>query len=76
MIYEPSKSEFQGEVNTWLEKEVKIVKNITFDSTYGKSHMHVMEDADGNIYVWSTASKNLEEGKTLMLKMKVKEHKE
>lgn len=76
MIYEPSKSEFQGEINTWLEKEVKITKNITLDSHYGESHMHIMEDADGNVYVWTTASKNLEEGKTFMLKMKVKEHKE
>jgi len=76
MIYEPSKSEFQGEVNSWLEKEVKIIKNIAISSTYGDSHMHIMEDNDENVYVWTTASKNLEEGKTFFLKMKVKEHKE
>lgn len=76
MIYEPSKSEFQGEVNTWLEKEVKIVKNISLSSNYGDSHMHIMEDNDENVYVWTTASKNLEEGKTYTIKMKVKEHKE
>ena len=76
MIYEPSKSEFQGEVNTWLEKEVKIVKNISLSSNYGDSHMHIMEDDDENVYVWTTASKNLEEGKTYTIKMKVKEHKE
>ncbi len=76
IIYEPSKSEFQGEVNTWLEKEVKITKNIALDSHYGESHMHIMEDAEGNVYVWTTASKNLEEGKTFVIKMKVKEHKE
>ena len=76
LIYEPSKSEYQGEVNTWLEKEVTITKNITLDSNYGESHMHIMEDADENVYVWTTASKNIEEGKKIILRMKVKEHKE
>lgn len=76
MIYEPSKSEFQGEVNTWIEKEVTIIKNIVLDSHYGESHMHIMEDNEENVYVWTTASKNLEEGKTYTIKMKVKEHKE
>jgi len=76
LIYEPSKSEYQGEVNTWLEKEVTITKNIALDSNYGESHMHIMEDADENVYVWTTASKNIEEGKKIILRMKVKEHKE
>ena len=76
IIYGESKSEYQGSPNEWLEHEVVIKKNITLDSHYGESHMHIMEDADGNVYVWTTASKNLEEGKTFTIKMKVKEHKE
>ena len=46
------------------------------DSQFGISHMHIMLDADGNEYVWTTASKSLEEGSTVHMRMKVKDHKE
>lgn len=71
-----SKSEYQGEKDSWLEKDVTITKNIPLDSQYGLSHMHVMEDEDGNVYVWTTASKNIEENTTVHMHMKVKDHKE
>lgn len=71
-----SKSEYQGEKDEWLEKEVKIKKNISLDNQYGHSHMHIMEDADENVYVWTTASKSLEVGATIHMRMKVKDHKE
>ena len=76
LIYEPSKSTYQGEVGTWLIKDVVIKSNIELDSRFGLSHMHVMEDEDGNVYVWTTASKNIATGTVLHMKMKVKEHKE
>ena len=76
LIHGVSKSEYQGEKDTWLEKDVTIKKNIALSSQYGDSHMHIMEDADENVYVWTTASKNLEVGSTVHMKMKVKEHKE
>ena len=76
LIYGESKSEYQGSPDEWIEHEVVIKKNIPLTGHFGDSHMHVMEDADENVYVWTTASKNLEEGKTFNIKMKVKEHKE
>lgn len=76
LIHGESKSEYQGEKDTWLEHDVTIIKNIEVSSQYGDSHMHVMEDASGNVYVWTTASKSLEEGKIFHLRMKVKDHKE
>lgn len=76
MIYEPSKSQFQGEKDEWLIREVHIVKNIAVNNNYGECHLHLMEDADENVYVWITASKNFAEGKTLKMKMKVKDHQE
>jgi hypothetical protein len=76
LIYGESKSEYQGSPNEWIEAEVTIKKNISLSGQYGDSHMHIMEDTAGNEYVWTTASKNLEEGKTFIIKMKVKEHKE
>ena len=74
--YGVSKSEYQGEKDGWLEKDVTIKKNIFLSSQYGDSHMHIMEDADGNEYVWTTASKSIEEGSNVHMRMKVKDHKE
>ena len=74
--YGVSKSEYQGEKDEWLERDVTIKKNIPLDTRYGSSNMHIMEDADGNVYVWTTASKSIEENSTIHIKMKVKEHKE
>lgn len=76
MLYGESKSQYQGEKDDWLEHDVIIKRNITVSSSYGDSHMHIMEDAEGNVYVWTPASKSLEEGKTIHLRMKVKDHKE
>ena len=76
IIYEPSKSEYQGEVGQWLEKDVKITKRLAFESNYGVTNMHIMEDADENVYIWNTGSKTLNENQTYHLKMKVKEHKD
>lgn len=71
-----SKSEYQGEVGDWLERKVTIKKNVPVDGRFGESRVHIMEDADGNEYVWITASKNLEVGYKCVMHMKVKEHKE
>jgi hypothetical protein len=76
MLYGESKSQYQGEKDSWLEHDVIIKRNIAVSSSYGESHMHIMEDAEGNVYVWTTASKSFEEGKTIHLRMKVKDHKE
>lgn len=72
-----SKSQWQGTVGEWLAPlEVKVVKNITLNGQYGEAHMHIMQDADENVYVWTTGSKNFPVDKELKLKMKVKEHSE
>ena len=72
----PSPSEYQGNVNDWLELDVTIKKNIEISTNYGTSRMHIMEDKDKNVYVWTTSSKSLEENETYHLRMKVKEHRE
>ena len=76
LTHEPCKSEYQGTPGEWLIKEVTIKQALNFDGMFGANTMHIMEDADENIYVWSTASKHLEVGSTIKMKMKVKEHKE
>lgn len=76
LIATPSVSEYQGTVGAWMVKEVTIKRNMKFDTRYGSNHMHIMEDADKNVYVWNSSSKDLAEGKTVTMRMKVKEHKE
>ena len=76
LIATPNPSEYQGTVGDWIRAEVTIKKNLRFENRYGTTHMHIMEDADKNVYVWNSSSKNLEEGKTVTMRMKVKEHKE
>ena len=75
LISEPSPSRYQGEIGAWIQRDVTVQKNLTFDGRYGVSHMHILSDG-ANIYVWTTASKSLPEGKSVSLKMKVKDHKE
>lgn len=75
-IYGQNNSKYQGQKDDWLTHAVIVKKNITTETHYGETHIHILEDVEGNQYVWTTASKNLEEGCTYILKMKVKEHKE
>ena len=74
---EESKSQWQGNPGEWLNPiSVKVVKNIVLDSRYGVSHMHILQDENENVYVWTTGSKDYPVDKILNLKMKVKEHSE
>lgn len=71
-----NKSQFQGTIGEVIQRTVTIKNNIMIESKYGKSRIHIMKDNDGNEYVWNTASTSLTAGKTFVLKMKVKDHKE
>lgn len=75
LICEPSKSEFQGEKDEWLERKVTVVKKVNLDGRYGPSHMHIMEDSDKNVYIWTTGSKDLNVDANYTIRMKVKDHK-
>lgn len=76
LLYGESKSTFQGVVGEWMERTIVVKKNIKMENRYGGSNFHVMEDSDGNVYVWSTSSKSLEVDQEYKLRMKVKEHKD
>lgn len=75
LISEPSPSRYQGEIGAWIQRDVTVTKNIELDGRYGVSHMHILNDG-ANVYVWTTGSKNIPEGKSIALKMKIKDHKE
>ena len=71
-----SNSTYQGKENDWLEKEIVVKENIAREDHFGEKHTHYMRDAEGNMYIWETGTKNFEVGMALKLRMKVKAHKE
>lgn len=76
LTYEPSNSEFQGKIGERIEVTVTVDKNIEVNGYYGSSNMHVMSDAAGNVYVWTTASKSWSEGSVRTIRGTIKDHKE
>lgn len=71
-----SHSEYQGQPEDKITRTVTIVRNIPLISYYGDSNCHIMEDVAGNIYVWTTAAKNIPEGSKIQFTGKVKAHQE
>lgn len=72
--YEPSTSEFQGNIGDRVTITAILLKDCKFDTQWGTSHLYTFEDSNGNIYVWKTTSKQLESGKTFNFRGTIKEH--
>ena len=75
LIYDPGTSEFQGEIGERLELILTVEKAIELEGYYGRSTMHIMNDYDGNCYVWTTSAKHWEPETEHHIKGTVKEHK-
>jgi len=75
VLYDPGTSEYVGEIGDKIEVELTVTKNITLDGYYGLSHMHIMEDDCGNVYVWTTQAKDWEEGSVHKIAAGVKDHR-
>ena len=75
LIYEPDPSQYVGNIGDRLELMLTVQRVIDLDGYYGISHMHVMTDPDENVFVWTTASKKWEAGKTYHIRGTVKEHR-
>ena len=69
-------SQYQGQENEWLQKEVKVINKQSKDSRYGTKYTYYLSDAENNTYIWETGTKDYPIAQTVSLKMKVKEHKE
>ena len=75
LMYDPSPSKWQGSIGDRLEKTLTVTKVIPIEGYYGNSTMHIFSDPEENVYVWTTAAKTLEVGKTYIIRGSVKEHK-
>lgn len=61
-------SEYIGSIGERREFLLTVVKNISFDSGYGTSHIHTFNDEAGNEYIWSTSAKSWGVGETKHIK--------
>ena len=75
LMYEEGNSDFQGSVGDRLQLRVKVIKALSLDGYYGPSTMHIMQDENENVYVWTTASKSWAENSEHFIRGTVKEHK-
>lgn len=75
LIYDAGTSEYVGNIGERLELTVSVVRNIKLDNDYGSSNMHIMEDADGNNFVWTTSAKDWAEGSVKHIRGTVKDHR-
>ena len=77
VIYEPTESEYVGEIGERLDLYITIEKVIKFDNDYGHSTMYLMRDDCGNAFVWNTSSvKDWKEGEERHIRGTVKAFKE
>ena len=76
LVGEVTNSQYQGEIDTWLQKIVLVKNKKTKESHFGTKHTYTLVDDENNMYVWETGAKDYAKGISVALKMKVKEHKE
>lgn len=74
LLFDPSPSEFVGSVGERIEIEITVTKAIPIENDYGHSTLHQFEDVDGNVYIWTTASKSWSVGSTKRIRGTIKQH--
>lgn len=66
----------EWELNSWIEKEVKIRTKTTNENYFGTKHKYDMVDIEGNHFIWETGARDYQVNMAVKLKMKVKEIKD
>lgn len=70
-------SNFVGDIGKRLEIELTYKKHFSYETKWGITKIYLFEDAQGNIYKWSTTNYiEKEEGENLKLKGTIKAHDE
>ncbi len=77
-LAENGTSEYQGEVGKRLDLVLTVKKRLEYQGfNYGDTlYITIMEDEDGNVYVWKTSAKKLDEGEAYKVRGTVKAHNE
>lgn len=63
-----------GNVGDRIRVKVVVEKVVQCDSMYGTSHLHIMSDNDGNVFIWFSSAGAYETGAELVLKGTIKKH--
>ncbi len=74
IVYKPSTSQFVGTVGERDEYELTVKRAVGLTNRFGYTTMHIMEDEEGNIFVWTTAATALNEGTKYLVRGTVKDH--
>jgi hypothetical protein len=69
-------SQHQGEVKKRYDLLLTVRRMIPIETEYGTLKITVMDDENGNVYVWRTTAEKMEEGRTYNVRGTVKEHGE
>ena len=73
LIYEPSPSEFQGEVGDRIDRTLTVIKVTPLEEGYyGPSTFFLFRDEYENEYCWTTGSKSLDLGATYEVRGTIK----
>ena len=75
LTVKPSNSQFVGEVGQRIETSLTVERKVEVVGMYGTSIMHIMHDNSGNVFIWTTASKELEAGVEYHMRGTVKDHR-
>ena len=75
LICKPSTSEYVGEIGDRIEKTLTVMRAIPLENNFGSSIMHIMEDEDKNVFIWTTSAKSWEAGSTRVVRGTVKDHR-
>jgi hypothetical protein len=75
LLYPPTEANFVGKVGERLELELLVNKISSIEGAYGLSNIHLMEDKDKNVFVWTTTAKKLIEGNLYKMRGSIKEHR-
>jgi len=63
-----------GNVGDRVRMKVMVEKVVQCDSQWGTSHLHIMSDDNGNVFIWFASSGAHETGSEIILKGTIKKH--
>ena len=72
--YEPSTSDYVGDIGDKIELDLVCQRAVATSGYYGTQFFHTFTDSCGNVFVWSTTTKQLESGIEYHVKGTVKDH--
>ena len=69
-------SQHQGEIKKRYDLLLTVRRMLPIETEYGTLKITIMDDEDGNVYVWRTTAVKMEEGRTYNVRGTVKAHGE